>query len=321
MAKENIRSTAQSIFLSEARSLTSIAESLDNNFVELVELCHQNRGRIIFTGIGKNQHIGQKITATLNSTGTPSIFLHAGDALHGDMGVIQKDDLIIFLSKSGNSQEIKALIPLIKAMGNKIIGVVSDPASYLAKQAELTINLPVEEDACPHNLTPTNSSTAFLVFGDALAICLLELNNFTSDDYALFHPGGSLGKKLYLRVSDLYILCGKPTVMLDTSFRESILEISAKRLGATAVLDKDSVLQGIITDGDLRRLLEKPGNLNTLSAKDMMSSNPITIKPAAFAKEALNLMQSNNITQLLVVEKNKYMGVIHIHDILKEGIV
>lgn len=321
MAKENIRARGQSIFLSEANTLTKVAESLDDHFVKVVELCYQNKGRIILTGIGKNQHIGQKIAATLNSTGTPGLFMHAGDAIHGDMGVIQKEDLIICLSKSGNSLEIKTLIPLIKAMGNQIIGVVSDPESYLAKQAGLTICLPVEEEACPHKLTPTNSSTTFLVFGDALAICLLRLKGFSSDDYALLHPGGSLGKKLHLRVSDLYILNGKPQVWLTTSFQESILEISAKRLGATAVLDKDNILQGIITDGDLRRLLEKTGELNAMTAKHVMSANPITIGPKAFAQEALNLMRANNITQLLVVENSRYLGVIHIHDILKEGIV
>jgi len=321
MTKENIKASGQSTFLSEARSLTNIAESLDKHFVELVELCYNNKGRIILTGIGKNQHIGQKITSTLNSTGTPSIFIHAGDAIHGDMGVIQKDDLIICLSKSGNSQEIKTLIPFIKALGNQIIGIVSDPESYLAKQANLTLILPVEEDACPHNLAPTNSSTVFLVFGDALAICLLQLNNFSSEDYGILHPGGSLGKKLHLKVSDLYILNSKPEVRLDTSFRNSIIEISTKRLGATAVLDKDNMLKGIITDGDLRRSLEHSSELDSLTAKHLMSTNPKTIRPTAFATEALDLMQSNNITQLLVVENSEYLGVIHIHDILKEGIV
>ena len=321
MAKEKIRESGQSTFLSEARTLTKVAESLDDHFVEVVELCFHTKGRIILTGIGKNQHIGQKIAATLNSTGTPSLFMHAGDAIHGDIGVIQKEDLIIFLSKSGNSPEVKALIPLLKALGNQIIAVVSDPASYLAKQSGLTINIPVEEEACPHNLTPTNSTTAFLVFGDALAISLIKLKGFSSDDYARLHPGGSLGKKLYLRVSDLYVLNGKPQVWLDTTLRESILEISAKRLGATAVLDKENRLAGIITDGDLRRFLEKSNELNSLTAKHAMSTNPKTILPNAFALEALNLMRANNITQLLVVEKGQYLGVIHIHDILKEGIV
>lgn len=321
MTKENIIDTAKFTFLSEARTLEKIAESLNNRFEEAIKLCHQTEGRIIFTSIGKNQFIAQKIIATLNSTGTPSLFMHAADAIHGDLGIVQKDDLIICMSKSGNSPEIKVLIPLLRSMGNKIIGVVSDPDSFLALQSDLAVHLPVEKEACPHNLTPTNSTTAFLVFGDALAICLLKLNGFSSDDFARLHPGGSLGKKLYLRVSDLYVLNAKPQVQTQTSIHESILEISAKRLGVTAVLDKNMLLKGIITDGDLRRLLENSGDLNKVKAIDAMSENPKTISPNAFAAEALDMMRSNNITQLLVVDSEQYLGVIHIHDILKEGIV
>lgn len=321
MTKENIKETGKSTFLSEARTLINVAESLDNQFEEAVVLCHQTKGRIIFTGIGKNQYIAQKIIATLNSTGTPSLFMHTADAIHGDLGIVQKDDLIICLSKSGNSPEIKVLIPLLKTLGNNIIAVVSEPESYLAQQALLTIHLPVEEEACPHNLTPTNSTTAFLVFGDALAICLLKMNGFSSDDFARLHPGGSLGKRLYLRVSDLYTLNAKPQVRTDTSIRDSILEISAKRLGATAVLDENDCIKGLITDGDLRRLLENSVDLNILTAQDAMNTDPKIIQPDAFAAEALNLMRSNNITQLLVVDSDKYLGVIHIHDILREGIV
>ncbi len=321
MIKENIRENGRSTILSEARTLTQVAEAIDDNFVRLVELCYKIKGKIIFTGIGKNQHIGQKIAATLNSTGTPSFFMHATDAIHGDLGIVQKEDLVICLSKSGNSEEIKSLIPLVKALGNKVFAMVSDPESYLAKQADLTIYLPVKEEACPHNLAPTNSTTAFLAFGDALAITLLKLRGFTADDYAKLHPGGSLGKKLYMKVSDLYLLNEKPQVFASTSLHDSIIEISAKRLGATAVLDHKDNLLGIITDGDLRRLLGRFSEPNTLTARDAMSSKPKTIIPGAFAIEALNLMRSNNITQLLVVEKNKYLGVIHIHDILKEGII
>lgn len=321
MTKENIINTAKFTFLSEARTLEKIAKSLNNRFEEAIKLCHQTEGRIIFTGIGKNQFIAQKIIATLNSTGTPSLFMHAADAIHGDLGIVQKDDLIICMSKSGNSPEIKVLIPLLRSMGNKIIGVVSDPDSFLALQSDLAVHLPVEDEACPHNLTPTNSTTAFLVFGDALAICLLKLNGFSSDDFARLHPGGSLGKKLYLRVSDLYVLNAKPQVQTQTSIHESILEISAKRLGVTAVLDNNMLLKGIITDGDLRRLLENSGDLNKVKAIDAMSENPKTISPNAFAAEALDMMRSNNITQLLVVDSEQYLGVIHIHDILKEGIV
>lgn len=321
MTKENIREKGQAIFLSEAQTLKKIAESLDERFSQAVEWCQQASGRIIITGIGKNQHIGQKISSTLNSTGTPSLFMHAADAIHGDLGMIQKGDLILCLSKSGNSPEIKVLIPLIRSLGNRIIGITAEEGSFLSLQADLCLTLPVKDDACPHQLTPTNSTTAFLVFGDALAICLLEINQFTSGDFARLHPGGSLGKKLYLKVSDLYPLNEKPLVFLNTSLNQSILEISAKRLGATAVLNSDHQLEGIITDGDLRRLLEKNQNLDEVTARDVMSTHPRTIHPDAYAVEALGLMRTNNITQLLVVKEQNYLGVIHIHDILKEGIV
>ncbi len=321
MTKENIKETGRSTFLSESQTLIKVAESLDDHFVKTVDLCHKTKGRIILTGIGKNQHVGQKIAATLNSTGSPAIFMHAADAIHGDLGIIQADDLIICLSKSGNSPEIKALIPLLKALNNTVIAVTSVLNSYLARQADHAILLPIDREACPHNLAPTNSTTAFLVFGDALAICLLKLNGFTSEDFARLHPGGALGKRLHLKVSDLYPSNEKPLVRLDTTLQDSILEMSAKRLGATAVLDMNDKPVGIITDGDLRRLLEKSTTLNTLTARDAMCPNPKTIHPEAFATEALDIMRSNNITQLLVVEEDEYLGVIHIHDILREGIV
>ncbi|MBT4409607.1 MAG: KpsF/GutQ family sugar-phosphate isomerase, partial [Bacteroidetes bacterium] len=281
MTEEEILDLAKSTILTERDTLSKIAVSIDSRFVKAAQIIDQSNGRVIITGIGKNQFVGQKIAATLNSTGCPSIFLHASDAIHGDLGVIQKDDIIIILSRSGNSHEIKVLIPLIRSRNNTIIAIVSDQDSYLGKQAEICIHLPVEKEACPHNLAPTNSTTAFLATGDALAICLMKMKGFSADDFGQLHPGGALGKRLYLRVSDLYTLNEKPEVSSDTSIHDTILEISARRLGATAVLDQNKLLIGIITDGDLRRLLQKHKELSGLTAIDAMTSNPKTILPDA----------------------------------------
>ncbi|MCD6346418.1 MAG: KpsF/GutQ family sugar-phosphate isomerase [Bacteroidales bacterium] len=320
MNKDQILQLAISTIMSERDTLTKLAKSLDNNMVEACRIIVQTRGRVILTGIGKNQFIGQKIAATFNSIGTPAFFMHATDAIHGDLGLIQPDDTIVCLSRSGNSPEIKTLVPLIHSRCKTLIAIVTDQHSYLAKQSLLSIHVPVEREACPYNLTPTNSSTAFLVIGDAMAICLLKMNNFSAEDFGHLHPGGALGKRLFLRVSDLYKINEKPQVTPETSIQKTILEISAKRLGATAVLDNNNSLMGIITDGDLRRLLENHQDLIGLTAADAMTLNVKTILPDALASEALLLMQTNNITQLLVVEDKHYLGVIHIHDILKEGI-
>ena len=277
------------------------------------------RGRVIVTGIGKSAIIGQKIVATFNSTGTPAVFMHAADAIHGDLGIIQKEDVVLCLSKSGETPEIRILVPLIKKNGNPLIALVGNPNSYLATQATHWINTFVSQEACPNNLAPTSSTTAQLVMGDALAICLLESRGFTADDFAKFHPGGVLGKTLYLTVADLYVNNPAPKVIFSDNIKQVILEISSKRLGATAVLKQDKLI-GIITDGDLRRMLEKHIELETVTAEDVMSEHPKVIEPETLVIEALNLMRHNNITQLIVVKNDVYLGIIHLHDILKEGI-
>lgn len=320
MNKDNILLTGKNTFFSEAKTLQQIGAELNEEFVQIVQLLEKIKGRVILTGIGKNQFIGKKIAATLNSIGYPSTFMHAGDAIHGDLGTIHQEDIIVCLSKSGDSPEIKVLVPLIKHLKVPLIGLSANPHSFLAKNANYHLHISIEKEACPFNLTPTNSTTAFLAMGDALAMCLMEARQITQDDFARFHPGGTLGKKLYLKVGDLYPMNAKPTVKPDTPIRDTILEISRKRLGATVVVGNDQIL-GMITDGDLRRLFEKNQELNGLTAADAMSVNPKTIDPDSFAFEALNLMRSNNITQLIVVANDGYLGIIHLHDILKEGIV
>jgi arabinose-5-phosphate isomerase len=303
----------------EARAIDRLTAFVDDDFEKTVEAIFASKGRLIATGVGKSAIIAQKIVATFNSTGTPAIFMHAADAIHGDLGIITSDDIILCLSKSGNTPEIKALVPLIKNMGNKIVSLVSTPGSYLEEQADYKLKAYVDAEACPYNLAPTSSTTAHLVTGDALAICLLELRGFSSEDFARFHPGGSLGKKLYLRVADI-IGKEKPVVGKDTGLEEVIIEISSKMLGATAVLDNGK-LEGIITDGDLRRMLEKRKDIIHLKAKDIMSKNPVTVDYDELAIKAFNLMESRSITQLIVLHNNEYKGMVHIHNILKEGII
>lgn len=320
MMKDNILKRAKDTLISESETLLKVGDSLDEQFTEVIELLSNTKGRIILTGIGKNQFIGQKIAATLNSIGHPSHFMHAGDAIHGDLGAVLPNDVILCLSKSGNSPEIKVLIPLIRSLKVTLIALTSVSDSYLARQSDWCILIPVEHESCPHNLTPTNSTTAYLAIGDAIAMCLLSIKNFSPEDFARFHPGGSLGKKLFLRVDDLYRVNERPLVNLDTPLHETIVEISKKRLGATVVMHNKQIA-GIITDGDLRRLLEQHTDLAGLCAKDALSANPKTISADSLAFEALNLMRANNITQLIVTANESYLGIIHIHDILKEGII
>lgn len=304
----------------EAAAITSLKKSVDGDFLEIVGLILRSAGRVIVTGIGKSAIIGQKIVATLNSTGTPAGFIHAADAIHGDLGAIQKEDVVICISNSGETPEIRILVPLLKKYGSSLIAMTGNRGSFLAKQADLVINTTVEKEACPNNLAPTSSTTAQMVMGDALAVCLLESRGFTSGDFARLHPGGVIGKQLYLKVSDLYTANPAPRVGMNDNIRKVIIEISSKRLGATAVV-RGSALVGIITDGDLRRMLEKNEDISRLTAADIMTRRPRIIAPDTLAVNALSLMRENNITQLLVVEKNRYQGMIHLHDILREGLL
>lgn len=304
----------------EAAAIKNLTRCVNDDFLHCVQHIIRSKGRVVVTGIGKSAIIGQKIVASFNSTGTPAIFMHAADAIHGDLGIIQKDDIIICISKSGETPEIRVLVPLLKQLGSLLISIVGNTSSYLALQSDFVIDTTVSKEACPNNLAPTSSTTAQLVMGDALAVCLLEARGFTAGDFAKFHPGGALGKKMYLKVSDLFVRNQRPLVNETDDVRHVIFEISSKRLGATAVLDGKN-LTGIITDGDLRRMLEKDLDLRKLTAKDIMSPAPKTIKPSTLVIDALTLMRKNNITQLLVVDKSGYKGVIHIHDILKEGII
>ncbi len=318
---EEIIEMAANTIKAEGAAILKLIEYLTDDFSRSVFEIYNSKGRVIVTGIGKSAIIAQKIVATFNSTGTPAIFMHAADAVHGDLGNILKDDIVICISKSGNTPEIKVLVPLIKKGGNKLIAIVGNPDSLLARQADFILLSTVEKEACPNNLAPTTSTTAQLVIGDALAVCLLNYRGFSRDDFARFHPGGSLGKRLYMRVSDLYINNECPKVFPNTSIQNSILEISSKRLGATAVIDEDNKILGIITDGDLRRMLQNNQSTTNLCASDIMSKNPKTIEPEILAIEAFNIMTTNHITQLLVVQGNCYKGIIHLHDILREGIV
>jgi arabinose-5-phosphate isomerase len=317
---KTIKQIALSTIIKESEAISALINSINDTFVKCVELIYHSKGRVIVTGIGKSAIIGSKMVATFNSTGTPSVFMHAADAIHGDLGTIQKEDIVICLSKSGETPEIKVLIPLLKLHGSSLIAFVGNKNSYLAKHADYIIDASVTEEACPNNLAPTSSTTAQLVLGDALAVCLLECRGFTKSDFAKFHPGGVLGKELYLVVSDLYINNQVPKVKINDPLKIVIMEISSSRLGATAVLDGNK-LAGIITDGDLRRMLEKNTDFNQLTAKDIMTRNPKTIEPEMLVVDALTLMRKNNITQLLVLKKRKYLGILHLHDILKEGII
>lgn len=316
----SIIQTAKETIVSESKAIANLINFIDTDFEKAVHFIHKSKGRVIVSGIGKSANIATKIVATLNSTGTPAIFMHAADAIHGDLGTIQENDVVVCISKSGNTPEIKVLIPLIKNYGNKIVGITGNTHSFLGTNADFVLSSYVEKEACPNNLAPTTSTTAQLVIGDALAICLLKLNDFSSSDFAKYHPGGALGKKLYLRVSDIIIKNECPKVTTDTSIKEVIVEISKKRLGATAVLQNNNLV-GIITDGDIRRMLNRNLDINTVTAKDIMGTSPKTISLNEMAINALNAMEQNNITQLLVVDKNRYVGIIHLHDLLKEGII
>lgn len=318
---KNIKKIARDVLINESLAIQNLTNLIDESFESCVKEIYSAKGRVVVTGVGKSAIIANKIVATLNSTGTPALFMHAADAIHGDLGMIQAEDIVMCISKSGNTPEIKVLIPLLKRRGSKLVALVSNTNSYLAAQADFVLNATIAEEACPHNLAPTTSTTAHLAMGDALAVCLLELRGFSSNDFAEYHPGGSLGKQLYLKVSDIYIHNELPLVGPDSLLKDVILEISSKRLGCTAVIDGEKNLLGIITDGDLRRMLQKNINIGNVTASDIMSRTPKKIEKDDFAVKALHQMQENNITQLVVMNGEKIAGFVHLHDLLKEGIV
>ena len=320
MNNDKIISVAKQTIETESKAILNLVSLVNHEFAEAVRYIYQSNGRVIITGIGKSANIATKIVATLNSTGTPSIFMHAADAIHGDLGTIQENDSVICISKSGNTPEIKVLVPLIKAIGNKLIAITSNKDSFLGQEADYVLNAYVEKEACPNNLAPTSSTTAQLVMGDALAMSLLDLRGFSSSDFAKFHPGGSLGKQLYLRVSNLTQQNKKPQVTPDTNIKDVIMEISKNMLGVTAVIDGSAIV-GIITDGDLRRMMSTNDSFKGLTAKDIMSKNPKTIDNNAMAVAAMEVMETNGITQILAQENGIYSGVVHIHDLTKEGII
>ena len=305
----------------EAGSISQLLPFINDQFVKAVETIAASEGRVVVSGIGKSAIVGQKIVATLNSTGTPAIFMHAADAIHGDLGMVQEKDIVMVISKSGESAEIKFLIPLLKNFGNKLIGMVGNDQSMLAKQADIFLNTTVSQEACQHNLAPTSSTTAQMVMGDALALALMDLRGFNSKDFAKFHPGGTLGKKLYLRVQDLAVHNQKPKVKPESPLKEVIMEMTSNRLGATSVINEQNELLGIITDGDLRRMLEKSEKTTGLLAKDIMTKSPKTIGADALAVEALDLLRSHDISQLVVTYGKKFAGFIHLHDLIREGII
>ncbi|HET7360440.1 MAG TPA: KpsF/GutQ family sugar-phosphate isomerase [Salinimicrobium sp.] len=317
---EKILSVAKKTILTEAKAVENLKQLLDQNFADAVQAIFGSKGRVIVTGIGKSAIIANKIVATFNSTGTPAVFMHAADAIHGDLGTISKEDVVVCISKSGNTPEIKVLVPLIKNFGNTLIAITGKTDSFLGQKADFVLNSFVEKEACPNNLAPTTSTTAQLVLGDALAVCLLDLRGFSSKDFAKFHPGGALGKKLYLRVNDITAQNQKPAVGINSPIREVIMEISEKMLGVAAVLEDEKIV-GIITDGDLRRMLYKNSNFSELTAKDIMSTSPKTIPYNAMAVDALEILESNEITQVLAVKNEKYFGVVHLHDLIREGII
>lgn len=317
---DTIKVIAQKTISTESKAITNLSNYIDEDFVKSVETIHQSKGRLVVTGIGKSAIIAQKIVATMNSTGTPSIFLHASEAIHGDLGMLQPEDVVICISKSGNSPEIKVLVPIIQRFGNILIAMTGNRTSFLAKGAHYILDTTVEKEACPLNLAPTSSTTAQLVMGDAVAVCLMELNDFKSEDFAKYHPGGALGKKLLLRVSDMIENSLKPRVSPQTPIKQAIFEISEKRLGVTAVVEDEKVI-GIITDGDIRRMLNERDSFVELTAKDIMTINPKTIQTSTMVVEALNILEDFSITQLVVLDGEEYKGILHLHDILKEGIV
>jgi arabinose-5-phosphate isomerase len=321
MQKTSIQEIAKNTLALEANSILELREFINDSFEKVVELLLECKGRLVISGIGKSAIIGQKIVATLNSTGTPSIFMHAADAIHGDLGMIREEDVVMIISKSGESPEIRVLVSLIQNLGNPLIAMVGKIPSALSEGATHLLNTTVSQEACPNNLAPTTSTTAQMAMGDALAVCLMEAKGFTAEDFAKFHPGGALGKKLYLRVNDLSKLNEKPAVSEESTLKEVIVEITNKRLGLTAVLNAQKELTGVITDGDLRRMLEKGVDLEKTTAKDIMSSSPKTVQQDALAVHALDIMRKNNITQLLVAEEKNYVGVIHLHDLIREGLL
>ena len=317
---KNILEIAKNTIVSESKSIAKLADLLTDDFVKATEIIFNSEGRLVVTGIGKSAIIAQKIVATMNSTGTPSLFLHASEAIHGDLGMVQPEDVVVCISKSGNSPEIKVLVPILKHFGNTLIAITGNTSSFLAKGADFILDTTVDSESCPNNLAPTNSTTAQLVIGDALAVCLMELREFNPQDFAKYHPGGALGKKLLLRVGDMLDQSHKPEVTPDTNIKKVIFEISEKRLGVTAVIENNKVI-GIITDGDIRRMLNNNDTFAHLTAKDIMTKNPKMIQLSAMVTDALNILEDFSITQLVVLENEEYKGVLHLHDILKEGIV
>lgn len=318
--QDKIISVAKETISTEAKAIANLEQYLDQSFADAVQTIHESKGRVIITGIGKSAIIATKIVATMNSTGTRAVFMHAADAIHGDLGTISKQDVVICISKSGNTPEIKVLVPLIKNFGNSLIAITGSKDSFLGQQADYILNSYVEKEACPNNLAPTTSTTAQLVIGDALAICLLDLRGFSSTDFAKYHPGGALGKRLYLRVKDIAAQNQKPEVGITAPITEVILEISEKMLGVTVVMDNDEIV-GVVTDGDIRRMLQKTTDFSQLTARDVMSENPKTIAHDAMAIDALDLLEEHQISQLVAVKKGKYYGVVHLHNLIREGIL
>ncbi|HRI20542.1 MAG TPA: KpsF/GutQ family sugar-phosphate isomerase [Panacibacter sp.] len=321
MDKEIKKSALLTIEL-EAQSIAGLKQFIDDSFEKAVETIHQSKGRVVITGIGKSAIVGQKIVATLNSTGTPALFMHAGDAIHGDLGMIQNDDVVIIISKSGESPEIKVLVPLIKNFGNILIGMAGNKNSLLARQSDFILDTTVAKEACPNNLAPTSSTTAQMVMGDALAVCLMKLNEFTGKDFARYHPGGNLGKKLYLKVEDIYKQNAKPSILPDATLKEAIIEISRGRLGAAAVVNIENKLLGIITDGDIRRILEKTNDITAVKASDISGMHPKTVEPGLLAAQAFEILKQYDISQLVVTDMaGIYLGMLHLHDLIREGII
>ena len=320
MSTQSIQAAALRTIDLEAESISQLRDYINDNFVKAVQAIAASKGRLVVSGVGKSAIVAQKIVATLNSTGTAAIFMHAADAIHGDLGMIQEQDLVMLVSKSGESAEIKVLLPLLKNFGNTLIGMVGNDQSLLAKQCTIFLNTTVSKEACPNNLAPTSSTTAQMVMGDALAVALMEMRGFNSADFAKYHPGGALGKRLYLKVQDLAIHNQRPRVKPDNALKEVIMEMTSKRLGATAVTDEKNNLLGIITDGDLRRMLEKSEATTGLKAKDIMTLNPKTIESDALAVEALDILRTHDISQLVITDGDQYIGFVHLHDLVREGI-
>ncbi len=318
---DNIINSAKRTIRLEQESIAGLETYINENFVKAIEAILTTKGRLVISGIGKSAIIAQKIVATLNSTGTPSLFMHAADAIHGDLGMVQREDIVMLISKSGDSPEIKVLTSLIKNFGNLLIGMVGNANSFLATQADIILDTTVEQEACPNNLAPTTSTTAQMVMGDALAVCLMEQKGFGNDEFAKFHPGGMLGKKLYLRASDLYGQNEKPKVLPSANIKEVIMEMTKKRLGATAVTDEKNRVCGIITDGDLRRMLENNTSFSGLTAKDIMTTGAKTIVADTLAIDVLEILRNHNISQLIITENNQYLGIVHLHDLVREGII